>query len=148
MPGDTVLDGLYDPSEKGHIPDLDLVLVHGLGGNVINTWVHQPSGVVWPRDLLPTRRPLTRVLAYGYDGDVHENGFVARIRDHARTLVARLVDERDGVDPARPIVFVAHCLGGLIVKRVSDLCLVSSVIGENSADTGDVGLVCCQQRDG
>ncbi|KXX82976.1 Protein SERAC1 [Madurella mycetomatis] len=125
MSGNIVLDVLYDPSDQGHIPDLDLVFVHGLGGNVINTWTHKPSGVAWPRDLLPIRRPLTRVLAYGYDGDMHETDSVARIRDHARTLVTRLTDERDEVDPTRPIVFVAHCLGGLILA-IQALCVANN----------------------
>ncbi len=66
-------------------------------------------------------QPLTRVFSYGYNADVHKNGSLAGIRDHARTILERLTARRRGVDPKRPIIFVGHCLGGLIVKQVSRL---------------------------
>lgn len=52
---------------------------------------------------------------------MYRNNSVASIRDNARSLLSYLELERR---PARrrdsiPIVFVAHCLGGLIVKQVS-----------------------------
>lgn len=126
MPGHLVLEVLYEPSEPQDA-DLDVIFVHGLGGGLTETWTHKGSnsdGQVWPRDLLKTRLPLARVMAYGYDGSTHLNDSVARIRDHARTLVSRLAGERDDVDPARPIIFVAHCLGGLIIKQA--LCFANT----------------------
>jgi hypothetical protein len=104
-----------------------IVFVHGLGGDTTQTWTWQHQGdsaktpVCWPKDLLPAARPLTRVFSYGYNADVHKNDSVAGIRDHARTILERLTNHRHGVDPKRPIVFVGHCLGGLIVKQACDL---------------------------
>ncbi|KAK3317310.1 Alpha/Beta hydrolase protein [Cercophora scortea] len=96
----------------------NLVLVHGLNGDRIQTWTHDRTGVCWPRDLLPAKLPLTRVLSFGFNADIYGNTSVEGIRGNARALLSRLIDERDDVDSYdRPIVFVAHSLGGLIVKQ-------------------------------
>jgi hypothetical protein len=39
---------------------IDIVLVHGLGGNRIRTW--QKDGVCWPRDLLERELPNARII--------------------------------------------------------------------------------------
>ncbi|KAK3393954.1 hypothetical protein B0H63DRAFT_31271 [Podospora didyma] len=110
------LSVLYDPEVAGKgTPNIDLVLVHGLNGGPIKTWTC--DGVVWPRELLSQRQPRTRVLSLGYNADIYENDSVAGIRDFAKSMLARLKRHRHGVDKERSIVFVAHCLGGIIVKQ-------------------------------
>ncbi|RYP18170.1 hypothetical protein DL765_004096 [Monosporascus sp. GIB2] len=110
------LETLYDPvkAEKGK-PNIDVVLVHGIDGGPVKTWKDK-SGVVWPQDLLPQDQPCTRVLSFGYNGDMYRNDSAAGIRDNARSLLSYLRIERKA-DPERQIVFIAHCLGGLIVKQ-------------------------------
>ncbi|KAK3317793.1 hypothetical protein B0T19DRAFT_488965 [Cercophora scortea] len=117
-----VLKVLYDP--KGTTPDVDLVLVHGLNGDPIGSWTRtfktedpdEPTiSTCWPRDLLPTVLPRTRVLTLGYNGDIYLNQSTAGIRGNAESLLAQLKLRRR--DPSRPIVLLGHCLGGLIVKQ-------------------------------
>ncbi|KAK4171598.1 hypothetical protein QBC36DRAFT_391019 [Triangularia setosa] len=105
---------LYTP--KNCVPDLDLVLIHGLNGDPIETWRHQGSKKLWPQELLPDARPNTRVLSYGYNGDIYLNNSAANIRDMARSILSNL-DTRRESNSKRPIIFVAHCLGGLIIKQ-------------------------------
>lgn len=103
--------------------DCSLVLLHGFGGDFIDTWTSkevEPS-VFWPKDLLLSgkkpadKQPRTRTLSFGYDaGEL----VVASIRVYARTMLGFLKDQREGIE-SRPIVFLGHCLGGLIVKQVS-----------------------------
>ncbi|KAK0703653.1 hypothetical protein B0T26DRAFT_600924, partial [Lasiosphaeria miniovina] len=105
-----------------------LVLVHGLDGDPDETWRHAATKKSWPEELLPAVRPRTRVLSFGYNGDIFRNDSAAGIRGNARALLMHLGAHRDGADARnRPIVFVAHCLGGLIVKQA--LCFASREAG-------------------
>ena len=72
----------------------------------------------WPRDLLPKVLPSARVLSFAYNADIYGNTSVAGIRGNANALLARLRDVREGWDCNTPIVFVAHSLGGIILKQV------------------------------
>ncbi|KAK4459258.1 hypothetical protein QBC42DRAFT_232163 [Cladorrhinum samala] len=115
-----VLKVLYDPASQQRdeiAPTVDLVLVHGLEGDPIETWTHPESKVLWATDLLPRDLPATRVLSFGYNADMYCNNSIAGIRGNAEFLMSSLKARRSD-DPHRPILFVAHCLGGLIVKQL------------------------------
>ncbi|RYP59386.1 hypothetical protein DL769_008561 [Monosporascus sp. CRB-8-3] len=112
------LEVLYDPEQVGLGPtELDIAFVHGLNGDHIRTWRHEDTGIVWPEDLIPKVMPSFRVLSFGYSAHVYDNVSLAHIRDHARNLLNLLNDERAEIPPERPVVFVAHSLGGLVVKQ-------------------------------
>lgn len=74
----------------------------------------------WPEKLLPDVIPSTRILTWGYDADV--NGFFSsasqnHIYQHANNLLSDLTDLRSSSrDEEVPIIFVAHSLGGIVVK--------------------------------
>jgi len=97
---------------------VSLVLVHGLNGDPVESWTHDKTKICWPRDLLHQKLPQTRVFSFGYDADIEGNSSVAGIRGNARALLGRLRDHREDLKSRNPIVFLAHSLGGLIVKQV------------------------------
>ncbi|KAJ4573123.1 hypothetical protein HRR82_006778 [Exophiala dermatitidis] len=109
-------------------PLVDIVFVHGLNGHPRDTWSTSKPEVFWPADLLPAalRDQRPRILTYGYDATVAaftDGVSKDKIHDHAEHLASRLVANR-ALKKAqeRPIIFVCHSLGGLVVKRCLIYC--------------------------
>lgn len=109
---------------------VDIVLVHGLNGDPQRTWTAKSpngNGAFWPVDLLPksleAENAHANVLVYGYNADVsskkHGTGPSSNyIHQHAQTLVTFLTTYRKSKKTTRnPIIWVAHSLGGILVKR-------------------------------
>ncbi|KAL8744866.1 MAG: hypothetical protein Q9190_002940 [Brigantiaea leucoxantha] len=102
----------------GVLPALDIIAVHGLNGHWEKTW-STDLGVFWLRDLLPKAIPNARILSYGYDARTHGSTPASKqyIWQHAHGLVSDLAHFREETETVhRPIIFIAHSLGGLVVK--------------------------------
>ena len=98
---------------------LSIVAVHGLGGDWEATWTDS-NGQLWLRDFLPTQIPPARIMSYGYNSNTIFTRAVTDITDEAAMLLDRLDNEREGeLQRTKPIIFVAHSLGGIVVKKVS-----------------------------
>ncbi len=91
-----------------------LVFVHGLGGDPENSW-RCPNGKSWPR-LLTRDTAFDNFDIYLASYDTRLIGNQTAIDEAVATLQNRL--ENDGVFDYKEIVFVAHSLGGLVVKRL------------------------------
>ena len=103
--------------------NVDIVFVHGLNGHPRDTWTSDKEKVFWPLHLLPPMlgEEEARILVYGYDADTTSfTDGVSKdsIHNHSEHLVAQLCANRR-IHRAfdRPIIFIAHSLGGLVVKR-------------------------------
>ncbi|KAH7411421.1 hypothetical protein BKA64DRAFT_549844, partial [Cadophora sp. MPI-SDFR-AT-0126] len=79
------------------------------------------SAVYWPRDLVPATVQNARVLTYGYD--THLRFFLGQsvskntVYDIAWDFLVALEAQR-WEEPSRPVIYVAHSLGGIIVKEM------------------------------
>lgn len=89
---------------------------------------HGHRSVFWPRDLLPTTAPDARVMTYGYDTNIRHwiGPQVSQntVYDISSDFLVSLEASRR-TNPARPIMFIAHSLGGIVVKemlRKSSMC--------------------------
>ncbi|KAL4969522.1 LipA and NB-ARC domain protein [Aspergillus stella-maris] len=102
---------------------VDIVFVHGLNGHPHRTWTSSKTGTFWPVDLLPDvlSQSRVRILTYGYNANVTsftDGTSKDRILNHSETLAASLAANRTIKNCSeRPIIFVCHSLGGLVVKR-------------------------------
>lgn len=109
---------LYDCADA----TIDIVFVHGLTGNRESTWTAAGHSQPWPAAFLGPKLSTARILAYGYDAYVIRKSVASsnRLIDHSTNLLNDLVAYRasnDDVSSTRPIVFVAHSLGGLVCKE-------------------------------
>ncbi|TWU71006.1 hypothetical protein ED733_002008 [Metarhizium rileyi] len=108
---------------RGANPVVDIVAIHGVNGDAIKTFTTADGKHFWlgDTDMLPRDVKNSRILTYSYPARVATilgSTSSDRILQHAHTLVAELVADRE-LDSAvdRPIIFVCHSLGGIIVKR-------------------------------
>lgn len=115
---------LCDNSE----PAGDIIFVHGLGGTALRTWS-------WKRDVanfwpawLADEEELSpfRVFSFGYNSNFKGAATNLNTIDFAKDLLFSMLTFSGGVrdgaeDPisigSKPIIFVAHSMGGLVVKK-------------------------------
>ncbi len=81
--------------------------------------------VFWPRDLLPKVFPQARIITWGYGVQIEKmfaSASQATIFHHAQTLLSDLAMLRSSISSkAKPLIFLAHSLGGIIVKDALSL---------------------------
>ncbi|VTT69035.1 unnamed protein product [Fusarium fujikuroi] len=94
---------------------VDITAVHGLNGKAFKTWTQ--DGKLWLADFLPLEIPYARIFTFGYDSRVAFTGSASRVDDHARNLLERLMAKRRQFSEERPLLFICHSLGGIVVKR-------------------------------
>ncbi|KAI5788556.1 P-loop containing nucleoside triphosphate hydrolase protein [Pyronema domesticum] len=75
---------------------------------------------MWLRDFLPKDKALqnTRILLFGYRSDLKDNSSRDSIQQYARRFLIQLQHCRSEIqEKRRPIIFICHCFGGLLVKK-------------------------------
>ncbi|KAF2813937.1 uncharacterized protein BDZ99DRAFT_567647 [Mytilinidion resinicola] len=80
----------------------------------------QGIDVFWPRDLLKDDVPKARIMTFGYNTKItqgYQAAHQGNIFSHARNLLYELEEKRRKVAD-RELVFMAHSLGGILVKEV------------------------------
>ncbi|KAF7503753.1 hypothetical protein GJ744_003295 [Endocarpon pusillum] len=111
-------------------PRVDIIFVHGLGGSSRMTWSmnHNPE-FFWPLKFLPLEPDINeaRILTFGYSANFLRGSGKNKmsVLDFAKDLLFDLKYGKDGSVPElddlrmgeRPIIFVVHSMGGLIVKE-------------------------------
>lgn len=72
---------------------------------------------MWLRDVLPDDLKPVRIMTYGYRSELEGSKSFQVLEDIASTFRLVLMTLRRPRN--RPIVFIAHSLGGLVLKEVS-----------------------------
>ncbi|KAK4161627.1 hypothetical protein QBC43DRAFT_357505 [Cladorrhinum sp. PSN259] len=128
---------LLHPTELNHEVNqkvnADLIFVAGLGGHYLDTW-RAVDGTIWPRDLLHSEHEDlkdVRIWSFEYNTTLRGSSHMNQISDHARELLAWMMmklvgswiqdsESAEETDTAqmKPIIFVGHSLGGMLIKQV------------------------------
>ena len=120
--------GLFVLEDKpaGDTRAIDIVAVHGLNGHYEKTWSvldEEGQDVNWLRDFLPEQIPNARVMSFGYNSLLQFSKSVADIYTFADQLLEALLSKRiTQEEQSRPIMFICHSLGGIVVKQVRLIC--------------------------
>lgn len=72
---------------------------------------------MWVRDSLPVHVPNVRAIIYGYDSRLVKSRSFQSIGEIAGTFRDRLLPLKYSTSNPRPLVFLAHSLGGIILKK-------------------------------
>ncbi|KAK3338124.1 hypothetical protein B0H65DRAFT_532660 [Neurospora tetraspora] len=105
--------------------DIDIIAIHGLDTKSPDTWTwrdrRNPSGVNWLADLLPVDVEKARIFTLDWPAELLQpSDLVPKLDGEIVTLLI------DGIDREllaknkikdRPILFIASCLGGIILVR-------------------------------
>lgn len=104
--------------------EVDIVAVHGLNGTAVETWVgekvdqktHRVTKALWLKDFLYKDFPGARVFTYKYPSQLFFSKSKGTTDDYAQKLLLGLRGYRVGQE-RRPIIFIAHSLGGIVCKK-------------------------------
>ncbi|XP_031273439.1 uncharacterized protein LOC116131919 isoform X1 [Pistacia vera] len=122
-------------SSKSDVPQLDIVFVHGMRGGPYKTWrisedksstksglvekIDQEAGkqgTFWPGEWLSADFPHARLFTLKYKTNLTQwSGASLPLQEVSTMLLEKLVAAGIG---SRPVVFVTHSMGGLVVKQM------------------------------
>ncbi|KAH8709835.1 Vegetative incompatibility protein HET-E-1 [Beauveria bassiana] len=129
---------LFAPPLEDH--KLDIIALSGLGGHAFGSFKERGGSHMWLRDSLPkhitdkaTSKSMARVIIYGYPSKVANSTNIQQIPDITTSFITSLLPLAHS-RPAKPIIFIGHSLGGIIVKQA----LVKLAEGKNSKDHGSL----------
>jgi hypothetical protein len=95
------------------------IAISGLASHPFGSW--QPKGedktFMWIRDALPRALPMSRAILYGYDTTLLDSNSFQSIVDLASSLIDHLKANGWYLVSSKPLVFLAHSLGGIILKE-------------------------------
>lgn len=101
-----------------------VIAISGLGGHAFGSFKQRDGMHMWLRDALPRHltgddnRPLARVMTYGYDTRLSGHSNFQNLDDLGRSFNGSILALVNGSN-CRPIIILAHSLGGLVVKQAS-----------------------------
>ncbi|KAL6402668.1 hypothetical protein AUP68_14122 [Ilyonectria robusta] len=94
------------------------IAISGLDNHPFGSWKSKRDGdtFMWLRDTLPRLRPDIRVILYGYDTTLTKSNSFKSIKDIAWSFIENLKCITAPMKP-KPLVFIAHSLGGIIFQE-------------------------------
>ena len=130
---------------NGSLYEVDVVAVHGLGGDLYKTWAFERDTghndeIFWLSHLLPRDLPGARIFTFGYPSQWSSSYSVAGVKDYARSLLQALQQLPEKVVCETLILTVSADLSG---EHISPYCLPLSQSGWHSRKAGLLRRLFC-----
>ncbi|KAH8883060.1 hypothetical protein GQ53DRAFT_772040 [Thozetella sp. PMI_491] len=111
---------LYEPPPSVEIA-ADIIAIHGLNGHPYGSWLSKSAKPkMWLSDFLHEDAKNCRIIIYGYKSNIFDDQAHPRheLYTQAERLRATLKNVRNTPElEKRPIIFIAHSYGGLVLAR-------------------------------
>ncbi|KAI1140023.1 hypothetical protein F5Y05DRAFT_411088 [Hypoxylon sp. FL0543] len=108
---------LNDVEREKH--EFNCIAISGLASHPFGSW--QPKGgdksFMWIRDELPLAIPDTRFSIYGYDTTLVGSNSFQSVEDLAASFIDHIRASGWALPSAKPLLFLAHSLGGIVLKE-------------------------------
>lgn len=139
-------------------PSLDIIFVHGLGGDVVRSWCKDGHReLFWPEKWLPLDPELKEARIFGYDYEAHFNPphIGQSVQEDVKHFAGALLDEMRFKNDLNgepfdlgnaPIVFVGFDIGGLVIKQAHILALSDNRYREMARSFGGVIFLATPHR--
>ncbi|KAK5656647.1 hypothetical protein OQA88_4627 [Cercophora sp. LCS_1] len=100
------------PTAEGRPVAADIIAITGLDGNAYGSWRGRDNlGRMWLRHWLSSSMPDCRTMTYGYNSKLSVRG-IDTLEDYSRELLEGIKNLQE-----RPLIFVAHSFGGIILAH-------------------------------
>ncbi|KAL4232012.1 hypothetical protein ACF0H5_009590 [Mactra antiquata] len=115
----------------------DIVFIHGLMGGPFKTWRQRDRNLTqinndqddytyfWPKDWLGKDVSNIRILNVGYQTELTTWDTKHPVEPKKRTILSRSIELLDKLREAdiggRPVIFVGHSMGGLLIKEMLNI---------------------------
>ena len=134
-----------------------VIAVHGIGAHPDRTWVSNKINWLHNEHMLPAAIPNSRIFAFGYASEwLGKEAINQRLPLVAEQLLRSLMSLRKAchVDSylnlalfltytlktcvTRPVVFIGHCFGGLVIEKVHLSRAIVFFFGSRYRDCADI----------
>jgi hypothetical protein len=132
----------FTPLSTPDNAEVDTIALTGLGGHALGSFRSANGHFVWLRDALPRTVPKARILTYGYDTKLQGNQSNQSIGRLASVFLDALVTfRRNTGTQRRPLCFIGHSLGGVVLKEALTISHRTDDVDAHSIVLSTYGLV-------